>query len=316
MIALARSFVPAADEVWRLQNDDDPECRFFRSSVTGNTARFGGTLQGTYIFAPDGKLLERRNSNSATQILEIMERALARWRELPAERRRPTAENFRAQFRWENSYPADGLVLSRFARDLPVDGRPSSQPTKPYNQDAVWFSRAEARRWVPQSREIGSRRVVPAVSAERLAFVALADNVRGQTIPFHKTETSGTRLETQVTAVRDNLIDIRITGVTRANAKGPWLYEPNYWQPSRDWPRSVTTRVAGEATFDAKRGVFVAFRLVALGERRGQTGNNGRGRDTGPRGIGFALRLAPNGWRVAPTFINVYDVPWVEMPKR
>jgi len=38
VIAASASFAPAADEVWRLQRDDDPECRWFRAAARGAAA--------------------------------------------------------------------------------------------------------------------------------------------------------------------------------------------------------------------------------------------------------------------------------------
>ena len=153
--------MPAADEVWRLQQDDDPECRFFRARVTGKPELHRGSLQGTYIFAPSGELLARRNTNSAAHVIDMMKRALAKWEAMPRERRRPTTKNFRPKFRWENNYPKGGLALERIARDLPRDGQWSHKPAAPFNRDGVWFSAAEARLWLPAKLEAGARHEVP-----------------------------------------------------------------------------------------------------------------------------------------------------------
>ena len=65
-------------------------------------------------------------------------------------------------------------------------------------------------------------------------------------------------------------------------------------------------------------GVGAAFELVALGTRRGRTAFNGRAREEAAsmHRIGFALRLAPAEFRVAPTFVNVYDADWVTHPAK
>lgn len=68
LIEVAARFVPAADEVWRLQRDDDPECRSFRIAVTGKIEPSRGSMQGIYVFSPAGHLLGRRNSNDPRQI--------------------------------------------------------------------------------------------------------------------------------------------------------------------------------------------------------------------------------------------------------
>ena len=53
------SFVPAADEVWRLQRDDDPECRWFREAVRGSSDQVAGSMQGTDGLSKAGDM-ERR----------------------------------------------------------------------------------------------------------------------------------------------------------------------------------------------------------------------------------------------------------------
>lgn len=311
---MAGDFVPAADEVWRLQQDDDPECRFFRKVITGKPGLHRGTLQGIYIFTPSGKLLARRNSNSPTHIMEIMKHALSTWSKMSEDQRYATAKNFQPKFRWEDSYPTDGLVLSRSARDLPKDGKSTSKTVAPFNRDSVWFSQKEARQWLPHALEVGARHTIPSTLAKRMASVALVDNVRGQTLPFHDTEVRGTALQSEITEVRGSMIELRITGTSHASADGSWLFGTNYWKPRHEHKRSLTTQVLGKATFNSKANAFVAFQLIALGERRGRTGLNGRGSDVGPGGIGFSFHLANKNWRVAPTFINVYGASWVKMP--
>ncbi len=246
--------------------------------------------------------------------METLRHALAKWSKMPEDRRYARAKNFQPKFRWEDSYPINGLVLSRTARDLPKDGKFSSKPVAPFNRDAVWFNQTEARQWLPKTLEVGSRHPIPATLANRMAAVALVDNVRGQSLPFHDTELKGTVLRSEITKVRDHLIELRITGASHASADGSWLFGTNYWRPRHEHKRSLRTQILGKATFDSKANSFVAFQLVALGERKGRTGLNGRGSDVGPRGIGFSFRLANKHWRVAPTFINVYGASWVKMP--
>jgi len=92
-----------------------------------------------------------------------------------------------------------------------------------------------------------------------------------------------------------------------------WRYpDGNYWKPheQQQWPHAISTSVWGTATYDLDRERFLAFDLVALGERRDRTVMQGRG-SAEPSPIGIACELAPAGWRVAPTFVNVYDVDWV-----
>ena len=61
MLKLAAQFVPAADEVFRMQNlktGTDPECRLFQKfAELGHYRQPGTTRQGTYCATPSGILL-------------------------------------------------------------------------------------------------------------------------------------------------------------------------------------------------------------------------------------------------------------------
>ena len=64
---LARRFIPAADEVGRLQSGKDEECQLFQKIAeqghyAGRT-KPSRTRQGTYAITPDGTLLISWNTN-------------------------------------------------------------------------------------------------------------------------------------------------------------------------------------------------------------------------------------------------------------
>jgi hypothetical protein len=314
VIAACADFAPAADEVWRLQRDEDPECRWFRQAVRGAPDPVAGSMQGTYVLTPDGALLGRLNSTDPDRVLAMLTRALEAWRALPDVGRAPSsAPGLVPRHRWEDSYPADGLALERFARD--VGSAPSEPPARPVNRDTVWFDQRELSGFVPHRGEVGAARDVDAALIERLARFAFVDNVRGQTLPFSRAALRETRLRSEVSAIEDGVWSLRLWGETVAQTAGD---EPGqgYWRSKRPWPRSLRARVAGEAKWDPAAGRFVQFDLVAVGTRRGRTTFNGRGREEvdSEHGIGFLLRIAPTGDRVAPTFVNLYDVPWVKTP--
>ena len=313
MVELAQQFVPAADEVWRLQNDAGAECVWFRSAVRGRPDPSAGTMQGIYVLTPGGKRLGSLNSLNPDAVLGVLTKALESWAALSPEERSVDPKVLPSpEHRWEHSCPEDGLILERFARDVGED--PSAEVLRPVNRDALWFTAAEARSLLPEQLVKGGSTEAPAV-AHRMARLSLVDNVRGQTLPFSPEEVEGT-LRSEVVSVDGSRITLQLSGSTRAVAPGPWSGGDNYWKPRREWPRSVETDLLGSAVYDRATGRFVAFELVALGWRKGRTGLNGRYREKGeePRRIGFLIRLAPEGWRVAPTFINVYDADWVVQP--
>lgn len=315
MIELATFFVPATDEVYRLQTDDDADCRFFRTAVRGKPDPSRGTMQGIYVFAPSGTLLGRINSNSSTAVAMMIRDALKKWEALDAsEHRLPADAELTPRHRWEYSYPEGGLVLVRTARDLDPAMDPNTTPLRAYNRDQVWFTATEARQWLPDAIEIGANDEVPAFIVERLARFHLVDNARGQTIPYAASEVDGS-ITTTITAIEDGRVTIELTGETLANALGPWLLGENYWKPKREDPHGMTTTLRGAATYDLGREAFVSFSMVALGMRSGRTIMNGRGSDDGTSPVGFAFEVAPADLRVAPTFINVYNADWVVHPE-
>lgn len=309
--------MPAADEVWRLQRDDEPECRWFREAVRGDRSPSRGSMQGTYVLTPGGECLGRINSGDPEKVASMLTAALTKWRARPAPDDADAAAPPPAPgHRWEQSYPSDGLVLERFARD--VGAAPTEEPRRPVNRDAVWFSAEEATGWLPGEPEVGQKGKVAPIVVLRLARTAFVDNVRGQTLPFAAAEIDRADLLYTVRAVDDEHVAFELRGTTRAEAGGPWLGGESYWRPKREWPRSLATGMRGHAIWDRTARRFVAFELVALGTRRGRTAFNGRAREEAAsmHRIGFALRLAPAEFRVAPTFVNVYDADWVTHPAK
>jgi hypothetical protein len=75
VLTLAAKFVPAADEVYRMQNlktSTDPECRLFQKfAEQGHYRRPGTTRQGTYCVSPSGVLLGSINSNDPQRIADL-----------------------------------------------------------------------------------------------------------------------------------------------------------------------------------------------------------------------------------------------------
>ena len=68
---------------------------------------------------------------------------------------------FNPRHRWEDSFPKDGLVLSVITRDLPADCDPSKPCEPKWNQDRLWFSKAEARQWLPLDPKPGDKHELP-----------------------------------------------------------------------------------------------------------------------------------------------------------
>jgi len=310
MIQIAKRFVPAADEVWRLQQGTDPECVFFQQMA--EHGHYGGspgtTRQGIYVCSASGKFLASINSNNPDRVLATLEQGLKAWEELPAEERRlsPKSE-IKPRHRWEESFPKGGLVLSVITRDLPADCDPSKPCSAKWNQDRVWFSKGEARQWLPPDPKSGDKQPLPQQLVSRLTRLHLIDTVNGQSSPFWPGEVTGSQIATEVLERTGRRVKIRITGTTKGEgqARGP-----------RASAHGVETRILGHATYDLNKEAFVEFEMVALGTRWGRTELNGRRRDPESGPLGFVFELAPaDAPPIAPAFIRNYDVPWVSRPE-
>jgi hypothetical protein len=305
VLTLAARFVPAADEVYRLQNvktGTDPECRLFQKlAELGHYRRPGTTRQGTYCVSPSGVLLGSVNSNDPKRIADLLELSLAKWgtltreeRLLPTDPRNQLADIQRP----ERYYPENGLVLHVTSRDLPRE-KSKAQPTRAgwrevaWNQDFAWFTKAEARQFVPPEGKVGKKQDLPVPLLHRIACAHLIDNVRGQTSPFEESQVKKARLSTEVTAVDGHVVSLRLEGETRTAMEGRREH-------------GLEMRLLGKATFDLAAGRFLTFELVAVGSRWGGTKLNGRrgDADTAPIGILFTLAADSPCERVAPAFLR------------
>ena len=171
----------------------------------------------------------------------------------------------------------------------------------------MWFSKGEARQWLPQAPKQGDKHPVPQELVSRLARLHLVDTVNGQTSPFTPGQVTGSQIATEVLERKGGRVKIKITGTTKGDARGGGR---------RESAHGVETRILGTATYDLDREEFVEFEMVALGTRWGYTELNGRRRDTESGPLGFVFELTPaDAPAIAPAFIRAYDVPWVSRPE-
>jgi hypothetical protein len=308
---LTSKFVPATDEVWRLQNGTDPESVFFQEMA--DHGHYGGqpghSRQGIYVCSPSGKFLASINSNSADRVLEMMQRGLSAWNKLSEQEKRLSPDSkIKPRHRWEDSFPANGLVLTMITRDLPEQCDPTMPCEVKWNQDAVWFTKDEARRWLPENPQPGDRHEIPAELVNRLARFHLVDTVNGQTTALSRRAVEGSTLATQVVERGGSRVKVKILGTTHGNSTG---------RGNRETPHGVVTRVLGRATYDLQAESFVEFEMVALGRRWGRTQFNGRRRSAESGPLGFVFQLAPrDAAPIAPAFVSDYDADWIKQPSR
>jgi hypothetical protein len=307
-------FVPAADEVTRLQRGRDPDCQFFQKFA--ENGHYGGspgtTRQGTYAATPSGMLLAAANSNDPERIASLMKSALARWKSLSREERLlasdPQATTTQIR-RPESRYPEDGLVLKVNSRDLPREKPTTDRWATAWNQDFLWYTREEARGFLPETPAVGQKHEVPATLIQRIARTSLVDNVRGQTRPFDESHVKLARMTAEIRAVEGDVVTLRLEGETKTEAQGAWPINDRWDQanPTRQ-KRGFDMRLLGSAKYDMKAQRFTAFEMVALGTRFGGTQYNGRRDDLEPNPIGIAFTVADGSSteRVAPAYLTSY----------
>lgn len=317
---MTKRFIPAADEVGRLQSGNDAECKLFQKIAeqghyAGQTVP-SSTRQGTYATTADGRLLASWNSNDPRHVARKLREALARWDAMNRAGELPdsTAGLDPAQVhRDEHFYPENGLVLRVNTRDLPRE-QPISVARRwadAWNQDFAWFTRDEAARFVPSETAVGARADVPRALVDRLARFHFVDNVRGQTTSFPARAVRVADLNSQITGVEGDVVSVRLEGHTRTEDEGRWAIRGyrDMNSPSAQ-KRGVDLELLGFAKFDRALGRFVEFELVAIGMRWGGTQYNGRGNDLGEAPFGATLTLAgaTRAERVAPE--HFYGYGW------
>src|SRR5262249_10724433 len=153
-----------------LRTGTDPECRLFQKfAEKGHYRRPGATRQGTYCVTPSGVLLGSINSNDPKRIADLLEKSLAKWEKLER-KERLLATDPQKQLaeikRPERFYPKDGLVLNVTSRDMQRE-RQKEKPARAdwralaWNQDFAWFTKGEARQFVPKEAKVGQKHDLP-----------------------------------------------------------------------------------------------------------------------------------------------------------
>lgn len=301
VIELASEFIPVADEVGRLQRADDAECRWFRKVAeqghfAGRTEPTG-TRQGIYAVAPSGALLASINSTNRRRVAGMLRRALAKWKNMPPEKRRMSRELPAAPQKsrgWmKHFYPTGGLVLKMTTRDLPRKRRSYDWRERAWNMDYAWIRKEEARRFLSARPAVGDKHELPADIIRRIARCHLVDNVRGQTKSYADADVQSANLTSEVVAIEDGRVSLRLVGAARLAAEGVWAIHGFYDAADpKQQSRGYDAKLYGKAEYDLEAERFVAFELVAIGDRWGGTQYNSRGRDLEPAPMGVLFSLA------------------------
>lgn len=307
---LAQRFVPVADEVSRLQRDQEPDCRFFQGFCEqghyGGKTKPSNTRQGIYAVTPTGRFLASCNTRQATEVTAMLRKALAKWDALRKHERSGAAAALdpATARRFEQLRPTDGLVLRVYSRDLPRQKVTEGWRGQAWNQDHAWFRRDEMLAMVPDA-EVGAERPFPDEALLRMARVHLVDNVRGQTMAHGPQHVVARRLVARTAALDGDVQSILFEGAVRIERTGTWAVRG--YGPDSPQRLGFDAQLLGAAKFDRRQQRFLAWRLLAVGMRHGATEFNGRTDDFGPAPMGVAFDLQPDdAAAVAPSMHWAY----------
>ena len=301
-----------------MQRGEDPDAIIFQEMANqGHYRTTGGTRQGIYVCSAGGKLMSSINSLNADDVLKTIEAGLDKWDALPvSEKLLSNGYELNIKHRWENSYPDQGLVLTSVNADLFTDPPKQTDRSDRWNMDHAWFSQAEARGWLPDDPKNGDIYELPEELANRLFCFHLVDNVRGQSLPFAPQEIKESGLEVEVLDRGHSTVRIKITGHSKAVAKGEWLLGENDWTPSYPLDHGMKTEILGEASYNLDLEKFTEFEMVAIGKCYGKTEFNSRHFSPDSSWVGFLFTLAEDraADRVAPAFVDIYNADWIVKP--
>lgn len=314
---LAKQFVAASDEVWRLHNLKELDCQFFQGFCEeghyGGRARPSSTRQGIYCCTPAGKFLASVNTTDPKRMARMLTEALEAWKKVPAKERyldydpATRADEIR---RRENQFPADGLPLRVYTRDMPRKDLPDDWRGVAWNVDSLWYRQTEARAMLPQRLKKGASVEWPTALVQRLIRHHLVDNVRGQTNGYGASQVMQGQIKATVIQVDKRKVVVQLEGVSQASTTGAWPKDGKFSEMSShgQHSRGVQTTLFGEAEYSKKDERFTRFELAARGTRWGQTRYNFRQDDLDETPIGFAIILDEKdpGRRVAPAEFGAY----------
>lgn len=304
-------FVPVALDDWYQRRRQDAEGTFFKKVYSQDPSRAAPdrpNRQGIYCFTSSGKLLAVKNAGQLVDVTkEQLREALTKWEALPEEERSPGAvkvpEMKHPDRRYTPAKPPQGcLVLDVFTRAFDLDERGEPRKVKPPSpggdwaaRDKMWVLEPEWKALVPTGARPGDAVPLPARLVRRLLSFHLRDNTTGQSPCWERPQIRVRDLKLTVEEVGPTGVKLRLTGVA-VMATDADLDRAE---------RGIDLELLGHLTYDAGKGAFSRFDVLALGRAWGTAPHTGEGR-SGKTPIGVAVRLAGGSPydTVAPDFIK------------
>lgn len=168
---MTTEFVPLAGDTHVLQNPKNAARDWFMAIASANLERVtrGQTAQGFWVIGPDGTFYGYNNNRSKERVEQMLDRALAKFRQSPPKLVAPTREELAAPS--AAKAPQGSSVVRVYARVRPVPAG-CADSNKRVSRDHLWISAEE----VAALRG----RKIPSSLVGRIARFHLVDNVRGE----------------------------------------------------------------------------------------------------------------------------------------
>ncbi len=278
---LSKMFITVAEDSGRLEFDRKyPAFELFHREYPQGS-------QGFFVFTPSGKMLGR-SWYKPEEVASLLQECSAKWEKIPKSERDAMATGAAGKKEEDAVYPKDGLVLHSYMRDLP---RKSGSPRKEWNQEFTWFTKIEARQFVPLKLKVGEQHEVPKAVLHRLVRFTFVDSVIGGTAPFAEGHVKSAKLNSRIVSLQKDAAHVEFDGESLAEEIGIWsIHEDD--SDKGPQKRGCRFKIIGNADFSVSRQSFTSFELVACGDRWGGTRFNWRGSDSGLAPMGVACFLA------------------------
>jgi hypothetical protein len=287
-------YVPVVGDDWYQRRREDAEGKFFRGVANqGPRKGEGGTTrQGIYCFTADGQLLAYKNAGQAPDVMrDTLRQGLAKWRQLPAERRKPGAVQVggpdQTDDRFTRTPPPGGLVVNVYSRILDrAQGGWSKGTCKTPGgdqaaRDHLWLTKAEWQALVPTKLKAGESFPMPPAVAERILRFHLLDNTRGEPSMWRRADIRAQHLTLTVEDVTPTAVRLRLEGSALLATDADIAKAA----------RGFDVRLLGRLTYDRAKHALERFDVVAVGDHWGE-GTYTRGARPGRQPLGIAFELA------------------------
>lgn len=287
-------FIPVSCDDWYERRRQDDVGRFFRKVADQGPRKGAGgsTRQGIYCLTADGQLLAYKNAGQNADVMrDVLRQALAAWRKLPPERRRPGAitvgDRGQVDTRYSRAPPSGTSVVHVYTRILDRDdqgtlckGTCTTLGGDRAARDHLWVTAADVKALAPADAKLGDRLPLPPALAERIARFHLIDNTRGEPPLWTREQLRRSEWTLTVIAATAARLELRLDGAVLLSSDAE----------ASTASRGFDVRMLGFVGYDRQKQRLDRFDLVAVGDCWGE-GTYTRGARPGRKPLGAAFEL-------------------------